>query len=110
MGALAFICFYEPTASIQRASLGGDRTDSKQTIYQGRALGRLQVKAVPVVKDKADDPIGVDWNGTTANERKRVRIETGRTYLYYSAKLFINSSLTMRGVFLIMNYENITIS
>ena len=99
MGALAFICFYEPTASIQRASLGGDRTDSKQTIYQGRALGRLQVKAVPVVKDKADDPIGVDWNGTTANERKRVRIETGRTYLYYSAKIFINSSLTMRGVF-----------
>ena len=99
MGALAFICFYEPTASIQRASLGGDRTDSKQTIYQGRALGRLQVKAVPVVKDKADDPTGVDWNGTTANERKRVGTETGRRYLYYSAKLFINFSLTMRGVF-----------
>ena len=99
MGALAFICFYEPTASIQRATLGGDSTDRKQTINQVRALGRQQEKAVPVVKDKADDPIGVDWNGTTANERKRVRIETGRTYLYYSAKLFINSSLTMRGVF-----------
>lgn len=99
MDALAFIYFYAPAVSIQRASLGGDRTDSKQTIYQGCALGRLQAKAVPAVKDKADEPIGVDWNSTTANERKRVGIETGRTYLYYSAKLFINSSLTMRGVF-----------
>ena len=99
MGALAFICFYEPTASIQRASLGGDRTDSKQTIYQGCTLGRLQAKAVPAIEDKADDPTGVDWNGTTANERKRVGTETGRRYLYYSAKLFINFSLTMRGVF-----------
>ena len=48
---------------------------------------------------KADDPTGVDCNGTTANERKRVGIKTGRTYLYYSSKLFISSSLTMRGVF-----------
>ena len=48
--SLAFICFYAPAASIQRAP---DRTDSKQTIYQGHTFVRLQANAVPAVEDKA---------------------------------------------------------